>query len=169
MKYGDIVRKEKLKGWKTFLNLFVGETELFTAGILLVTFGTVLLTSQSIVQLLGTYVYFSRVILTILISMAIGGVAIQISSVKRLVDDYVGYVLSTIAFISNSIALTLEIFEILSYGANWIGIEFFGAQSISTSSLLITLGFIIFGFSAVMVAFSLLDLLDVYLGSKEKK
>ncbi|WP_036221284.1 hypothetical protein [Mesoaciditoga lauensis] len=157
-----------MKSWKTFLYLFVGETELFTAGILLVTFGTVMMTSQSIVQLLGTYVYFSRIILTILSSMAIGGVAIQISSIKRLVDNYVGYVFSTVAFISNSIALVLEIFEMISYGANWIGIEFFGTQTISSNSLLMTLGFIIFGFSVVLVLFSLIDLLDVSFGNGNK-
>ncbi len=157
-----------MKSWKTFLYLFVGETELFTAGILLVTFGTVMMTSQSIVQLLGTYVYFSRIILTILSSMAIGGVAIQISSIKRLVDNYVGYVFSTVAFISNSIALVLEIFEMISYGANWIGIEFFGTQTISSNSLLMTLGFIIFGFSVVLALFSLIDLLDVSFGNGNK-
>ncbi|GEM_PF-1199908 len=157
-----------MKAWKTFLYLFVGETELFTAGILLVTFGTVMMTSQSIAQLFGTYVYFSRMILTILSSMAIGGVAIQISSIKRLVDDYVGYVFSTISFISNSIALVLEIFEMISYGANWIGVEFFGAQTISNNSLLVMLGFMLFGLSILLVFFSLIDLLDISFGEKER-
>jgi hypothetical protein len=166
---GMVVEKEiEMKSWKTFLYLFVGETELFTAGILLVTFATVMVTSQSIVQLLGTYVYFSRIILTILSSMAVGGIAIQISAVKRLVDDYVGYVFSTIAFISNTIALVLEIFEMISYGASWIGIEFFGAQSIASNSLLITFGFVIFGFSAILVLFSLIDLLDISFGDNKK-
>ena len=171
LKYAKVMMVEKeieMKSWKTFLYLFVGEAELFTAGILLVTFATVMVTSQSIVQLLGTYVYFSRIILTILFSMVAGGVAIQISSVKRLVDDYVGYVFSTIAFISNAIALILEIFEMISYGANWIGIEFFGTQNIASNSLLVTLGFVIFGFSAVLVLFSLIDLLDISFGDSKK-
>ncbi len=150
-----------MRSWKIFIYLFVGESEFFTAGILLVTFGTVMMTSQSIAQLLGTYVYFSRVVLTILISMAIGGIAIQISAVKRMVDDYVGYVFASVAFISNVIALLLETFEMFSYGANWLGVEFFGSQEISSNSLLVSLGFVIFAFSVVITFFSLVDLLEI--------
>ncbi len=146
--------------------LFTGESELFMAVILLITFGTVTATSQSINQLLGTYVYFSRIVLTIFISMAIGGVAIQLSTVKRLTDEYVGYVFSTISVVSNSTALVLELFEMVNHGANWLGMEFFGDQQISSNSLLLTLGFIIFGFSVVVTIFSVLDLMYISFGEK---
>ncbi len=155
-----------MRSWKTFLYLFTGESELFMAAILLITFGTVTATSQSINQLLGTYVYFSRIVLTIFISMAIGGVAIQLSTVKRLTDEYVGYVFSTISVVSNSTALVLELFEMVSHGANWLGMEFFGDQQIPSNSLLLTLGFIIFGFSVVVTIFSVLDLMYISFGEK---
>ena len=146
--------------------LFTGESELFMAVILLITFGTVIATSQSINQLFGTYVYFSRIVLTIFTSMAIGGVAIQLSTVKRLTDEYVGYVFSTISVVSNSTALVLELFEMVNHGANWLGMEFFGDQQISSNSLLLTLGFIIFGFSVVVTIFSVLDLMYISFGEK---
>ncbi len=155
-----------MKSWKTFLYLFTGESELFVAAVFLITFGTVIATSQSINQLLGTYVYFSRIVLTIFISMAVGGVAIQLSTVKRLTDEYVGYVFSTISVISNSIALILELFEMVTHGANWLGMEFFGDQQIASNSFLLTLGFMIFSFSVVITIFSILDLMDISFGEK---
>ncbi len=155
-----------MKSWKTFLYLFTGESELFVAAVFLITFGTVIATSQSINQLLGTYVYFSRIVLTIFISMAVGGVAIQLSTVKRLTDEYVGYVFSTISVISNSIALILELFEMVTHSANWLGMEFFGDQQIASNSFLLTLGFMIFSFSVVITIFSILDLMDISFGEK---
>lgn len=155
-----------MKSWKVFLYLVTGETELFMAAIFLIIFGTVVATSQSINQLFGTYVYFSRIVLSIFISMAVGGVAIQLSAVKKLTDEYVGYVFSTISLISNSIALVLEVFEMVNHGANWLGMEFFGDQQIASNSLLLTLGFMIFGFSAVVTIFSTLDLIYISFGEK---
>jgi len=155
-----------VKSWKTFLYLFTGESELFMAAILLITFGTVIATSQSINQLFGTYVYFSRIALAIFISMLIGGVAIQLTAVKRLTDEYIGYVFSTISVISNSIALVLELFEMVAHGANWLGMEFFGDQQIASNSILLTLGFMIFGFSVVITIFSIVDLMYISFGEK---
>lgn len=150
-----------------FIYLFTGESEFFVATILLVTFGTVLATSQSLNQLFGMYVHFSRMVFAMLIAMAIGGIAIQISTVKRLTDDYVGYVFSVISVVSNLILLFLEIFEMLVYGASWLGIELFGNQQISYNSFLSTLGLVIFGFSALVTAFSVLDLLNISFGDRE--
>lgn len=137
------------------------------AAILLVTFGTVIAISQSLNQLFGTYVYFSRIVFAILISMAVSGLTIQISTIKRLSDDYVGYVFSVISTVSNLIALALEIFEMVVYGASWLGIELFGEQQISYNSFLSTLGLVIFGFSVLVTTFSILDLLDISFGGNK--
>lgn len=137
------------------------------ATILLVTFGTVIAISQSLNQLFGTYVYFSRIVFAILISMAVSGLTIQISTIKRLSDNYVGYVFSVISTVSNLIALTLEIFEMVVYGASWLGIELFGDQQISYNSFLTTLGFAIFGFSVLVTTFSILDLLNISFGESK--
>jgi len=156
-----------LNSWRIFIYLFTGESEFFVATILLVIFGTVIATSQSLNQFFGTYVYFSRMVFAIFISMAISGLAIQISTIKRLSDDYVGYVFSVISAVSNSFALALEIFEMMIYGASWLGIELFGNQQISYNSFLSTLGFVIFGFSVLVNTFSILDLLDISFGEKK--
>ncbi len=155
-----------MKFWRTFAYFFTGELELFVSAVLLITFGTVIATSPSIFQFFGTTVYFSRIILTILISMAIGGLSIQMSTLKRVTDEYVGFVFVSVAAISNSAAVLLETVEMIMYGANWVGIEFFGNQQIALNSLLSTLGFIIYFFSLLMSAFSILDLIEISGGTK---
>lgn len=155
-----------MKFWRTFAYFFTGELELFVSAILLITFGTVIATSPSIFQFFGTTVYFSRIILTILISMAVGGLSIQMSTLKKMSDDYVSFVFVSMAAISNSVAVLLETVEMIMYGSNWVGIEFFGNQQIALNSLLSTLGFIIYFFSIMMTIFSILDLIEISGGIK---
>ncbi len=145
---------------KTFIELFVGETELFFSGAFLVTFGTVLAMSFSMNEFFGTTIYLSRIFLMIFLSMMVAGVSIQISSVKRLTDGYVGYVFSSAAAIANSLSLILEAIEMTLYGTSWFEIEFLKNNQ-ANNTFLSLIGFVIFLFSVAVTIFSILDLISV--------
>lgn len=148
-----------MKSFRTFLNLFAGEIEVFVAGAIIILFITIVAMSLSMNQFFGTNVYLSRFFLTILISMIVAGVSIQLSTVKRLTDGYEGYLYSSIATIANSIAVIFEAFEMIVYGMNWFGFEFLNSQS--DNYLLYLIGFFIFLYSVLMTILSLFDLIYI--------
>jgi len=149
-----------MKFLRTFTMFFVGEIEIFVAGMMLITFGTIVSMSFSMNEFFGATVYPSRLFLTIFISMIIAGLSIQISNIKRLTNGYAGYVFSSIATIANSLALILEAIEMGLYGMSWIEVEFLRVHE-SGNSMLSIIGFLIFLFSAIVTAFSVLDLVLV--------
>ncbi len=146
-----------MRTFRTFINFFSAEIEIFAAGTILVLFLTIVTMSLSMNQFFGTTIYLSRFFLAILISMIIAGISIQISNVKRLTDGYTGYLFSSIAVIANSAALIFETFEMTFYGMNWFGFEFFRVQT--NNSFLYLIGFLIFLYTVLMTIISMLDLL----------
>ncbi len=145
-----------MKTLRTFINFLSAEIEIFVAGAILVLFLTIVTMSLSMNQFFGTTIYLSRFFLVIFISMIIAGISVQISNIKRLTDGYEGYLFSSIAAIANSVAIIFETFEMLFYGMNWFGFEFFGVQT--DNYLLYLIGFLIFLYTVLMTIISMLDL-----------
>ncbi len=148
-----------MRAFRTFVNFFAGEVEIFLGGYILIIFLTIISMSLSMNQFFGMNLYLSRFFVTIFVSMIVGGIAIQISAVKRISDGYGGYLYSSIATISNSVAVFFETIEMIMYGTNWFEFELLRVQS--DNSLMYFMGFLVFLYSGLMTILSILDLIFI--------
>ncbi|BBJ27548.1 hypothetical protein [Athalassotoga saccharophila] len=148
-----------MRTFRTFFNFFAGEVEVFLGGYILIIFLTIISMSFSMNQFFGMNLYLSRFFVTIFISMIVGGISIQISTVKRLSDGYGGYLYSSISAIANSFAVFFEAIEMIMYGTNWFEFEFLRVQS--DNPLMYFIGFMVFLYSGLMAILSILDLIFI--------